>query len=83
MGFWKEVKAQWTKEGIRESFKDFSWQTFLCIFVAVATAELAIDYLNVRENILLRFAIFFLFWYIGYFISFCLINRIRKWIKKN
>ncbi|MBQ2210869.1 MAG: hypothetical protein II404_13050 [Prevotella sp.] len=83
MGFWKEVKEQWTKEGIRESFQHFSWQTFLCIVVAVAAANTAVDYFNVRETLWLHLAIFFIAWNIGYVISYILINHIRKWIKKN
>lgn len=83
MGFWKEVKRQWTKEGIKKSFQDLGWQGFLCILVAVVTADIAIDYFNIRENVLLHFAVFFPAWIFGYIICYYLINLIQKWKEKN
>ena len=83
MEFWKEVKKQWTKKGFKKSLQDIGWKGFLCIFIAVCTAEVAVDYFNVRENVWLNLAVFFPAWIIGYIISYFMINLIQKWKEKN
>ena len=82
MGFWKEVKKDWSKEGIKNSFQEIGWQGFLCIFVAVSVADMAQDAFK-PEGIFLRFVIFFTGWLIGFIICKLLIKWTLKWTGKN
>ncbi len=83
MGFWKEVKKEWTREGIKADFQAWGWQGFLSIFVGLLAANYAVKYFNADENVWLHLALFFSAGIFGYTITNYMINLIRKWKEKN
>ena len=64
MGFWKEVKKEWSWTTIKKQ-----WPDFLAIFIAVAIAG------EFREH---GFWLYWLIWLIVFFLSRFIITLIKK-----
>ena len=64
MGFWKEVKKEWTWSSIKKQ-----WSDFLAIFIAVAIAG------EFRE---VGFWLYWLVWLIVFFLSRFILLLIKK-----
>ena len=80
MGFWKEVKKEWTR-GVK-------WDEMLCIFVAALCGNILTDvasnyYHIVESNWLLHLLVFIVAFNIGYIPCKSIINQIKKWKEKN
>ena len=83
MGFWKEVKKQWSRDN-----KDLTKEEFLCIFVAAFSGniltDIASDYFHIIDsNFLVHLLVFFVAFNIGYIPCKTIINQIKKWKEKN
>ncbi|MCK8623388.1 hypothetical protein [Prevotella sp. E13-27] len=64
MGFWEEVKKEWTWSSIKKQ-----WSDFLAIFIAAAIAEVF------RED---GFWLYWLVWLILFFLSRFILLLIKK-----
>ena len=64
MGFWKDVKKEWTWSSIKKQ-----WSDFLAIFIAVAIAG------EFREH---GFWLYWLIWLIVFFLSRFILTLIKK-----
>ena len=64
-----------------KKFIGVTWIEWVCIFVAVVTAELLQE--ATPTNGVMHFITYFIGWFIGYTLCFLLIKAILKWTGKN
>lgn len=81
MGFWKEVKQSWTREGIKKSFQELGWTGWLCIFGGVVAADLLGEMIP-TTNGLIKFLVYFVGWISGYAVCYFIISLISKLFKR-
>ena len=58
-----------------------TWVEWVCIFVAVIIADIAVDTFNTEWY--WKLVIFGIVWFIGFTVTYLLINQILKWTEKN
>ena len=58
-----------------------TWVEWVCIFVAVIIADIAVDTFNTEWY--WKLVIFGIVWFIGFTVTYLIINQILKWTGKN